>query len=145
MTADELRAAAERLRRAEAEDSLAAVYGPMADKDNAGAYLRDRNALLAAWFREHPADDELPVTEEWLREVGFAREMQSAASNNLTFRAGEVVVTRWEPAESNSRRWSVQKYRADGPDWLPASLTPATRGAVRRLLTALGIHLAPKG
>lgn len=135
MTADELRAAAERLRRAEAVDSLAAVYGPMADKDNAGAYLRDRNALLAAWFREHPADDELPVTEEWLREVGFGDNGYNYAGSMLRLGGFEY---RTGPSADGWSRWYYCGV-------LITDENLGTRGHVRRLLAALGIPLAPKG
>jgi len=85
-----------------------------------------------------PTDDADPITDDWLRSIGFARFMQSAADNHLTLDAGHVRVTRWLPHQWPHPSWSV--CRSDGdPEYLPLVFVNDTRGKVRGLLAALGV------
>ncbi len=137
MTTDELRAAAERLA-----DLDLGMYQTPSDDD---ACIRAGVALGRAWLAEHPADDEEPITEDWLMSVGFKREMQPAASNHLTLRhlilsddgadiPARIILTKWE--YSDAVRWSLNEA------WIP-SFKPKTRGEVRHLLIALGLKEQP--
>lgn len=107
---DELRAAAERLRRYYAGDRSAYKGSP---GDAAGVYTGDVLRLLA----EHPADDAEPVTDEWLESIGHP--------------------TPPEPPQRGGHRWMVLVVDGKGSSYrLPNA---ATRGDVRRLLAALKV------
>lgn len=134
MSTEELRAAANRWQ--EGNYSYSAL-----DCDTySDSEVADMRLLARAYLAEHPADDAEPVTAEWLRSVGFCREMQPASSNNLTIRHGSAIVTRWMNSD-NVPRWSVRMYADETPDWVPPCIQPKTRGDVRRLCKALGIEL----
>ena len=79
-----------------------------------------------AYLAEHPADDDEPVTEEWLLSVGFVHD------------ATHVVLRNWGP----QRNGNIQAY-PNGKWWLngTAMIQMKTRGQVRRLCAALGIGL----
>lgn len=78
--------------------------------------------LAHAYLAEHPLDDQEPVTEEWLRNVGFE-------DGNLSFyELGEASVCQWEG------RWFFYIDGCGGPD-------PLTHGHIRAFCKALGIEL----
>lgn len=134
---DELRAAIVRVRLCQQE-------GPDVAYPNAkgGEYIRDMDTLTEAYLAEHPADDGEPVTEEWLRSVGFVRMQQPAAGNDMILRNEAGNCLTYYPARRGDPAgplWGVVG------EWLPKPLRPATRGDVRRLLLALGITPTPKG
>lgn len=139
---DELRAVEERVRRCRGGEDATDVY-PVAGRivEYACAALSADEMLLAdAYLAEHPADDAEPVTEGWLQAIGFVRMQQSAAGNDLILRneAGNCVT--YYPARRGGLAgpfWGVAS------EWLPKPLRPATRGDVRRLLTALGVTSKP--
>lgn len=60
---DELRAAAERLR-AEDYTGTPVIFKMPQRKAN------DARQIVNAYLAEHPADDDVPVTEEWLNSLG---------------------------------------------------------------------------
>jgi hypothetical protein len=72
---DDVLAAATRLRRLKAGESLAAVYGPLCETHGheGNLWLCDRAALADAYLAEHPADDAEPCGHDpgWLRSAGF--------------------------------------------------------------------------
>jgi hypothetical protein len=97
--------------------------------------------LRAQIIAEHPADSDLPVTEEWLRSVGF-----ETAVNPLWIwaRSAEICLAR-----DNTGSWVVTRADDDDAFFVSEVEIPAfkTRGDVRRLCVALGIPLPdqPKG
>jgi hypothetical protein len=140
---DELRAALERLRRYDAEGLLA--YGGPGDADKlhgtaavemyqAAINSRDADrAILAdAYLAERPADDDLPVTEEWLRAVGFVwREDWMSWVSDGCDQCIQVSRSVEAPKE-----WTLQ-YERDFC-WPHALIV---RSDLRRLCAALGIAL----
>jgi hypothetical protein len=87
-----------------------------------------------------PSDDEEPWEDDWLKSVGFAREMQAASDNHLTLRIGDVQITRWLPNRETMPSWSVC-FQGLTAESLPRCLWPQTRGDLRRLVAALGVEL----
>lgn len=141
MTDDELRAAAERCRDLGEPGWV--------DVENASAEcVADLLILARAYLAEHPADDAELVAEEWLRSVGFWErgddELVSPPDRSVAAdrRGPWRLIYDTDPCPSaGCPQWSLSFPGCQsglGYD-LP------TRGAVRRLLTALGITLAPKG
>jgi hypothetical protein len=124
-TGDELRAAVERVRRVEAGERLYEVYGPSVRGTDPSHH--DRQLIVWAYLREHPADSDLPVTQDWLASVGFEPNPSS-----LTFDHGPLSLEL--SAENVGDPPSVEAV-FDG-------IVPHvnTRSAVRRLLRALGIE-----
>lgn len=107
------------------------------------AMLEDLLLLARAFAREHPADDGEPVTEAWLRSVGFGQ-------------VGEKYPELWLPPETKTvSRWRLeyvmyQRPWDDAPsawDLSAPSITQhlgydlPTRGDVRRTCKILGIPL----
>lgn len=123
MTTAELRAAAERLADAIAE--------------NRTPRIEDANEVALAWLAEHPADDDEPVTEEWLRGVGFANEPGTIEAET---RLGILRTYREFKDREGDRRWEIDD-RDVFTTFIPKQLKPKTRGAVRDLCRALGIKL----
>lgn len=78
---------------------------------------------------EHPADDDEPVTEEWLRSVGAIVIRETAAFGMLTLELGGLLC--W-------RRHDRETFYLTDMRKLPHI---KTRGDVRRLCRALGIPL----
>lgn len=85
-------------------------------------------------------DDNEPVTDSWLREIGFVRLMQPAADNHLSLGhpASERFINARQGHREKFRTWHV------GGDVLPMALQPKTRGDVRLLLAALKVALTIK-
>lgn len=94
--------------------------------------FRDASMLAAAYLAEHPADDELGVTEEWLRSVGFA-ETRDICYGHPILEIGSEDCTL--DCDLKCERWHFGSFG------LPAQTVPKTRGHVRRLLAALGVPL----
>lgn len=91
----------------------------------------------AAYLAEHPADDNTPIDEAWLRRVGFIRHMQSAGSNDLSL--GNLI---YVGRRNNSRREEAPEPRFYLRDIDLRHIK--TRGQLRRLCIALGIELKEK-
>jgi hypothetical protein len=83
--------------------------------------------------------DDAPLTDELLRAVGFAREMQAAADHHQTFRLGAANVTRWKGHRDAGPRWSVRRHADEMPEWVPACIAPTTLGGLRALFGLLGV------
>ncbi len=81
-----------------------------------------RKTLADAWLAEHPADEHEPVTADWLRSVG---------GPDFEYRTTFGVVLTLLVVKTERDGW----HAATIPVPLP------TRGHVRRLCAALGIHL----
>jgi hypothetical protein len=116
---------------------LVEVYGNEVDMpgQELTAWMCDRAVLADAYLAEHPADDDEPVTEEWLRAVGFVTHRQGVAIDmGLRSRGGPWLYFACCPGLVN-------------PDWmfddgrLLAAPDLNTRGHVRRLCEALGVPL----
>jgi hypothetical protein len=99
--------------------------------------------LANAYLAEHPADDDEPITADWLRSVG-AKEVDLSWRNDqfsthlpaYVFGNGRFGVWGHEAA------WSMYLLNADGFDGQEEHVTAVrTRGQLRRLCAALGITL----
>lgn len=122
---DELRAAAERLLGFDGYYEMQASDG----KNLARAYLA-----------EHPADDDEPVTADWLRSVGFKQDADTEYTSDDLILAPEddQVALHWmqegiEPDEIRTI-WIVAENEG-------IYTSASTRGALRRLAAALGVTL----
>jgi hypothetical protein len=83
--------------------------------------------VATAYLAEHPADDAEDVTGDWLKSLGIVR----ACFEDKCY--GYHHKKRCHTLNLRTDRGSV------------SNIDVFTRGDVRRLLTALGIPLAPKG
>ncbi len=115
--------AAERLRQNESGDACYPFDGGVME-------MEDTRTLAEAYLAEHPADDELEITDDWLRSVGFV-DIDEHGSGML------LQVTDEGPEVSIGYRgqWLV------GGDELSEAAQPKTRGQLRLLSKALGITL----
>jgi hypothetical protein len=101
----------------------------------------------ALYNAEHPADSDEAISEEWLRSIGFKDylEPNEYCTSYLSF---------WlEPKKHNAAFLAVHWARPDNPQgsyWSANGFSlykpayPKTRGAVRRILLALGIAPSPE-
>jgi hypothetical protein len=130
MSDEELRQAADRLVMD--YESAGGSGNPYRHEKAANRYEDGWNVALA-WLEDHPADDGEPVTEEWLRAVGFKDEEYSFVLrspytddwyHHLRHTACSVRKVDW-------------KWHANG---IGVADQP-TRGHVRRLCAALGVPL----
>ncbi len=80
--------------------------------------------LAQAYLAEHPADDEEPITEAWLRSVGFDDEHRLDWKN--------LVIKFCVPIRDNFWDFYLNSTQIK---------PPKTRGDVRRLCKALGVEL----
>jgi hypothetical protein len=93
----------------------------------------DARLIAEAWIAEHPADDDEPITEEWLEQLAFTHNdswyFRSPAQTSMQ---ADVTLIRW------SGGWSVKVS-----DRFTSVLTAnvKTRGDLRLLAKALGIGL----
>lgn len=121
---DKVRKAAERLRRTRGSDyvTLKLVYG-----DNGEQLQQDMMEIADAYLAEHPADDDEPITNEWLTSFG----------RHFEFNGHELAINSDGGVELWTH-WGGESVVIDLCD-------VATRGDVRRLLRGLGIKLPEKG
>ena len=127
---DELRAAAERVRRVEAGEPADQAY--RAHPRRQFQQFADRGLMASAWLAEHPADDDEPISPEWLRSVGFTLTDAHVRYYSNRSRPPFVVVI----ASDGRLRLAVQNGSdVEGGD----VCQKPTRGDVRRLCRALGI------
>lgn len=117
---DNVREAAERLR-----DAI---------KGNSTFRVGDLAAVTLQYLAEHPADNDEPVTVEWLASVGFTIDVHQSvkvtADLFLVYRGGG-----WFLASGAD---TIKSAAVDLPDY-------KTRSDVRRLCAALGIELNESG
>lgn len=124
---DELREAADRLRRMRAES--AAFDGGYHDTtEGRQQSLIDHVTLAEAWLAEHLADDDEAVTKEWLLSIGFVE-----VSLGLSLDTGYVPVLYQN--NRNAKLWSIGHFACKLECY-------KTNGDVRRLLAALGIEVS---
>ncbi len=99
--------------------------------------LRSINDVAHAYLAEHPADDGDPVTEEWLRSIGWITRywegaLNSPLSQDNVYVSYSLVGVSW--------KWCLSMESEDDPDGLHFTRDILkNRGQVRRLLKALGI------
>lgn len=84
----------------------------------------DRTKTSTAYLADHPADEDEPITDAWLREIGFA---DGRMSSDLTL----SPIVRGRTA-AGCEYWIVRSY--------PLPYVPKTRGQIRKLLDALGVE-----
>lgn len=116
---DELRAAAERI-----------LDGDMPAVDQPLWIAKSIRELCRFYLREHPSDDSEPVTEEWLRAVGFR--LMSGWPVWFFRESIEIRIRSEHDSEANPAPFlRIAGQRIFNP----------TRGDVRRLCAALGVAL----
>ncbi len=132
---NDVRSAAERVRRHRAamathHHQQSPYFAPEAHDGYLHQLDEDRERLAYAYLSEHPADDELPITEEWLRSVGFCD-----AENDywIWLQATDLFIAR-----SSENKWTIEGY---GNGETVSISAPKTRGQLRRLAACLGIEL----
>ena len=122
------------LRAADISDELVEAVEDAVGYGNAAWDCVDPREIIAAsvnaWSHAS-TDDEEPVSEEWLRSVGFADDYHASvlychATNDFRLRYTKVVC--------HQQDWT---WSANGL----GCANPKTRGDVRRLCKALGITL----
>lgn len=130
----ELREAAERLRRMR-QESESHDGGYPANAEGRRQSLYDHAALAEAYLAEHRADDAEPITEDWLRSVGF-----DTADNPAWVWIGDnFKIARHRVGG----RWQICYLDDNGPSTdIPG---PNTRHDLRQLCRALGIELREDG
>lgn len=144
MTPDELRAAAERLRKVAENMKDPGDASPISrvyawDTIPGGpTYDGDRRAIIAAYLAEHPADDETPIDREWLARLGCKRDDWGSGTTDFTIPSDGVQL--------DIRVWADEACGIDGiaynqNDTGNVQVDVKTRGDVRRLCDAVGIKL----
>lgn len=104
-------------------------------------YMDDLETVSDLYLAEHPADDEEPVTEDWLRSVGAiddpAPPGSTALEMHLDFTIGcrthQMRFTR-DPFTKKIGSWSLLPSVGEGRIWPER---PMTRGRVRELFRAI--------
>jgi|SRR5579864_1713139 len=126
---DDIRAAAERLRRHSKPS-----YNP-----DEGWHPDDRKLVADAYLAANPADDDEPVTEEWLGLLPGLVVDPGSRDSTLIQTSGDTYLV----IESD-RSMAIQQGMYDDRDsqYIPVrAFECATRGAVRRLCACLGVPL----
>lgn len=102
------------------------------------AEIADRNTLVLAWLREHPADDGEAVTAEWLKSVGFLNEDKDEPTFwTVTFADLNPAFTiDVDPASTMHAGWI-----GEAEDNIPWPHDICERGQVRDICRALGVIL----
>jgi hypothetical protein len=139
---DDVKEAAERLRRLRGSESGAAVYEFVPIPLPAGGFMwpgeamarheRDRALVERAYLALVPADSDEPITAEWLREMGFTID--------------DWLEGEWAADLETDGRNSVRIFW-DGTaciDLCDTFFPCPTRGQLRQLLSALGIQPTSK-
>lgn len=121
----DLKAASDRVRRWMAGEWLPGIYPASKVLGMAVASLeQDWRDLAVGYLADHLPDDDEPTTSEWLKSIGWQASSHFALIETV---AGQQM-----------------EWRAAGM-WIgetPIALTD-TRGKVRRLCAAMGVHLLP--
>lgn len=158
MPPKETREAAERLRRFRNGDNSAYPDDDGGFFEERGQTMceADEETLADAYLAEHPADAEEPITEDWLRSVGFEKP-DGGRENELSIGENDLYVcfgteqTMWmardhydytpkcySPFEEPGKKGDQRLSR------IPSGLWPKTRGQLLRLCAALNIPLNPQ-
>lgn len=122
----EMRAAAERLLRGHQSYDHCATDGHRKE-----AWNRDACEVAREWLAEHPADDQQPVTEEFLRSINWA------PVGNTWYTAEEdcgTPIVFWVDVDQSLRVAGLKDWKICEP----------TRGQFRRVLAALCIPPDPR-
>lgn len=137
----DVKAAAERLRRVQANRAaedvcwLSRVYDPLWNKGHSnGSWQQDQDLIVTAYLAEHPADEDEPITEEWLRGVGFSI---CAHWGAMAIGDSDQIALEWDYGKWLIR-WRRPSDRLTTDIPIPA---PKTRSDLRLLCRALGITL----
>lgn len=129
---NDLRAAAERLRRVLQGESLHGIYGSgPVPRSQETRFQRDCEDLARAYLASHPPDGETEIDEAWLVSVGF----QWIDNKAMELESAECAL--WWSKESETVR-IYAKGSAPG-DYIDTATE--TRGQLRGLCAALGISL----
>ena len=131
MTSEELRAAAERIRRFKSGEHPFAIYG---EDDAATQGWHDRKILAEAYIAEHPADDETGLSVEWMTAVGFRQ--TGAGWWRVGKHGRETLALDYHDNTESGDVFSLPTNR-----FMPLRVLVATRGQLRRLCAALGVPL----
>ncbi len=130
---DELKAAAERLRKHYACYSVcdSPYFLPEISMINMPLLDCDEKDVSQAYLAEHPADDGEPITKEWLLSIGSA--YHSVLHQFAIGKYGQIRILFWPRANRCEWFLEVLKEMIEIP-------RQSTRGQFRRLLSALGIN-----
>jgi hypothetical protein len=85
-----------------------------------------------------------PWDRGFLRALGFARHMQPAGSNDLSWRSPAKLAVSVFFGDPRDEPGAAPRWAVDG-EWVPAALAPRTRGDVVRLLALAGDFTRPAG
>lgn len=129
---DELKAAAERVRRHINQLGNSAI--------------EDRNMLVRAYLAEHPADDDEPVTVEWLASISRQPPIVTAIGNCYRFSIdSDRGLCVWGRACGVGYTVTLRTVRRSESGHRMTSFSDLRdvyyRGDIRRLCAALGIPL----
>jgi len=100
--------------------------------DMIGSFGADLETLGQAYLAEHPADEDEPVTAEWLRSIGFERMHESS----FDWHHPLIAFVRVRACEVYPKLF----HGCSAAGWHLVALS-ATRGQVRLLCRALGVEL----
>ena len=125
--------AAERLRRIGGGETVESVYAqPYRLEHQVGQYDHpyhaDMRLSLGKYLAEH---DQTPITEAWLRSVGFERFEPSGSGVFISATHDGIQLS-----QGYRGQWLIESCE------MSEDAEPKTRGDVRRLAAALGIQLA---
>jgi hypothetical protein len=152
MNTSDVREAARRLRRVYAGDAYTNVYRDQLRREGmdgsmAVAYSladEDRQTLAAAWLEQHPADDDEPVTGDWLRSIGFELVTGSLWQRSIPSPYADVQVSLSVESTGGMTALRIRTERLAFGVGATTSFVPMakakTRRDVRNLLAALGIE-----
>lgn len=128
---DELRAAAERMRK-----KWPSNVADVQKWDLPYRYIDDLERLADAYLAEHPADDGEPIDHSWLVSIGGIAERNP---DKITFhREDALPIGLWRVDDG----WKAMfLFAEESAACIARGLS--TRGGVRRMLKALGVDVKP--
>ena len=112
-------------------------------------------AIVSGKIAANPADDAEPISEDWLRSVGFDDVHRGTIANYLSILSSplnpdaDIVELRIQEDDLRTDVWVVSLWQGGGLNEVEDAVCLTgvvfkTRGAVRRLASALGIILQEK-
>ena len=108
----------------------------LSDSPDSGATVGDIHDVCRAWLAEHPADDDIAVTVEWLQSVGLINQWYDDAWGTNQY-GEEIGIAICVPSGG-------VMLATNGYITAPKDLVCPTRGDVRRLARALRVELGEK-